>query len=130
MAKLIILSETTKQMTEKAVHASRAEGSKSSFNYEIVLIEALKLLRRQPGGGFCSKRLYSGWGWNVVSCRMACNPRQDGLRRLPKTRSSIARFKRVTTIYHSWKGYYLCDGSGLADKLTYPTGGHRSQFEP
>ena len=52
MAKLIILSETTKQMTEKAVHASRAEGSKSSFNYEIVLIEALKLLRRQPGGGF------------------------------------------------------------------------------
>lgn len=67
MAKLIILSETTKQMTEKAVHASRAEGSKSSFNYEIVLIEALKLLRRQPGGGFCSKRLYSGRGWNVFS---------------------------------------------------------------
>ena len=97
-AKVAILSETTKQMTEKASHASRAEGSKSSFNYEIVLIEALKLLRRQPGGGL--------------------------------TRSSIARFKRVTTIYHSWKGYYLCDGSGLADKLTYPTGGHRSQFEP
>ena len=57
-AKVAILSETTKQMTEKASHASRAEGSKSSFNYEIVLIEALKLLRRQPGGGFCSKRLY------------------------------------------------------------------------
>lgn len=35
MAKLIILSETTKQMTEKAVHASRADGSKSSFYYEI-----------------------------------------------------------------------------------------------
>ena len=50
-AKVAILSETTKQMTEKASHASRAEGSKSSFNYEIVLIEALKLLRRQPGGG-------------------------------------------------------------------------------
>ena len=66
MAKLIILSETTKQMTEKASHASRAEGSKSSFNYEIVLIEALKLLRRQPGGGFCSKRLYSGRGWNIL----------------------------------------------------------------
>ena len=61
---------------------------------------------------------------------MACNPRQDGLRRLPKTRSSIARFKRVTTIYHPWKGYYLCDGSDLAGKLTYPTGGHGSQFEP
>ena len=35
MAKLIILSETTKKMTEKAVHASRADGSKSSFYYEI-----------------------------------------------------------------------------------------------
>ena len=74
MAKLIILSETTKQMKVKAAHASRADGSKSSLIYEIVLIEALKLLRRQPGGGFCSKRLYSGGGWNVVSCRMACNP--------------------------------------------------------
>ena len=68
MAKLIILSETTKQMTEKAVHASRADGSKSSLLYEIVLIEALKLLRRQPGGGFCSKRLYSGRGWNILCC--------------------------------------------------------------
>ena len=73
---------------------------------------------------------HCGRGKKVVSCRMACNPRQDGLRRLPKTRSSIARFKRVTTIYHSWKGYYLCDGSDLAGKLTYPTGGHGSQFEP
>lgn len=35
MAKLIILSETTKQMTEKASHASRAGGSKSSFIYFI-----------------------------------------------------------------------------------------------
>ena len=67
MAKLIILSETTKQITEKASHASRAGGSKSSLIYEIVLIEALKLLRRQPGGGFCSKRLYSGRGWNAFS---------------------------------------------------------------
>ena len=30
-AKVVILSETTKQMTEKASHASRAGGSKSSF---------------------------------------------------------------------------------------------------
>lgn len=34
-AKVVILSETTKQMTEKAVHASRTDGSKSSFYYEI-----------------------------------------------------------------------------------------------
>lgn len=44
MAKLIILSETTKQMKVKAAHASRADGSKSSFNYEIVLIEALRMV--------------------------------------------------------------------------------------
>ena len=25
---------------------------------------------------------------------------------------------------------YLCDGYDLAYKLTYPTGGHGSQFEP
>ena len=61
---------------------------------------------------------------------MACNPRQDGLRWLPKTRSPSTRFKWVTTIYHPWKGYYLCDGFDLARKLTYPTGGHGSQFEP
>ena len=66
-AKVVILSETTKQMTEKASHASRAGGSKSSFYYEIVLTEALIWLRRQPGGGFCSKRLYSGRGWNAFS---------------------------------------------------------------
>lgn len=35
MAKLIILSETTKHMTEKASHASRAGGSKSSLIYFI-----------------------------------------------------------------------------------------------
>ena len=34
-AKVVILSETTKQMTEKASHASRAGGSKSSFIYFI-----------------------------------------------------------------------------------------------
>ena len=66
MAKLIILSETTKQMTEKAVHASRAEGSKSSFNYEIVLIEALKLLRRQPGGGFRGWNVFSGTAYTIT----------------------------------------------------------------
>ena len=38
MAKLIILSETTKQMTEKAVHASRADGSKSSFTCNCLLL--------------------------------------------------------------------------------------------
>ena len=27
----------------------------------------LEWLRRQPGGGFCSKRLYSGRGWNAFS---------------------------------------------------------------
>ena len=67
MTKLIILSETTKQITEKASHASRARDFKSSFYYEIVLTEALIGLRRQPGGSFCSKRLYSGRGWNAFS---------------------------------------------------------------
>lgn len=36
----------------------------------------------------------------------------------------------MNTIYHLWKGYYLCDGSDLAGKLTHLTGGHGSQFEP
>ena len=37
-AKVAILSETTKQMTEKASHASRAGGSKSSFTCNCLLL--------------------------------------------------------------------------------------------
>lgn len=55
MAKLIILSETTKQITEKAYHASRAGGSKSSFTCNCLLLhEAFNYgCARRPTGGFC-----------------------------------------------------------------------------
>ena len=67
MAKLIILSETTKQMKVKSRPRISHRRLQEFINLWKVLIEAPKLLRRQPGGGFCSKRLYSGRCWNVFS---------------------------------------------------------------